>query len=167
MFLRELSIDDGLDVYEMLQRIGPSENAFHNDVNGMSFEEFKQWLIMQHDWAEGKNLPDGYVRQWTYWLVVDDIPVGYGKLREKATEASKRFGGNIGFAIDPNARGKGYGNKLFELLLREAKEKRIKEVFSTVEKFNYASKRVHEKCGGEFINEDEYRWYFFFKIQIE
>ncbi len=164
LFIQQLSILNGSKVYDMLQRIGPSENAFNNEVNGMTYKQYQEWLIKMDAWSRGEQLPDGYVKQWTYWLMDFDRPVGYGKLRERATEASKRFGGNIGYAIDPLYRGKGYGNLLFELLLLEAKKKNIIEVYSTVEKFNYSSKKVHEKCGGRLINEDEIRWYFLFDI---
>lgn len=165
MVLRELAISDSEDIYEMLQRIGPSENEFHNDANGMTFAEYKIWLRKQHLWSEGNELPTGYVKQWTYWLYDEGIPVGYGKLRERATEKSKKFGGNIGFAIDPLYRGKGYGNALFSLLLDKAKDLGIKEVFSTVEKYNYASKTIHENCSGHLIKEDEIRWYFLFDMK--
>lgn len=94
----------------MLQRIGPSENAFRNDVNGMTYEEYKIWLVLMKAWSKGERLPAGYVRQWTYWLVDNGVPIGYGKLRETATEESRKFGGNIGYAIDPLPCGKGYGN---------------------------------------------------------
>lgn len=163
--LQELSVNDGIDVYNMLQRIGPSENAFRNDVNGMNFEEFKEWLELQHAWSLGERLPEGYVKQWSYWLIVDEKPVGYGKLRERVTEKSKVVGGNIGYAVDPVARGKGYGNKLFEMLLIEASKKHIKEIFSTIQKYNYSSKKVHEKFGGKLIDEDEVRWYFTFDLR--
>lgn len=164
LLLQQLSISDGIEVYDMLQRIGPSENAFNNEVNGMTYEQYQEWLIKMDAWSRGDQLPVGYVKQWTYWLIDSNKPVGYGKLRERATEASRKFGGNIGYAIDPLCRGKGYGNLLFELLLLEAKQKRIHEVYSTVEKYNYNSKKVHEKCGGRLINEDDIRWYFFFDI---
>ena len=162
MELRELSLEDGKDIYEMLQRISPDENRFKNEANGMTYEEFKQWLIKQNNWAKGENLPAGYVKQWTFWLYDKDIPIGYGKLRERVTEQSRQFGGNIGFAIDPLHRGKGYGNILFEQLLDAAKKKKIDEIFSTVEKFNYPSKKVHEKCGGKLVDENEERWFFCF-----
>lgn len=165
MGLRELTTLDSTDVYEMLQRIGPAENAFHNDVNGMSFEEYKMWLKKQHAWSKGEELPMGYVKQWTYWLYADEVPVGYGKLRERVTEESKKFGGNIGFAIDPLYRGRGYGNALLQLLLDKARELGIKEVFSTAEKFNYPSKAVHENCGGRLVKEDTARWYFIFDLK--
>lgn len=164
LFIQQLSISDGKEIFDMLQRIGPSENAFNNEVNGMSYKQYQEWLRKMDAWSRGEQLPDGYVKQWTYWLIDSDKAVGYGKLRERVTEASKKFGGNIGYAIDPLCRGKGYGNSLFELLLLEAKRKRIIEVYSTVEKFNYSSKKVHEKCGGRLINEDEIRWYFLFGI---
>lgn len=165
--LQQLCLSDGMSIYNMLQRIGPSENAFNNEVNGMSYEQYQKWLCKMHAWTEGKQLPAGYVIQWTYWLMDGGTPVGYGKLRERVTENSKQFGGNIGYAIDPLFRGKGYGNKLFELLLLEARKKQIREVYSTVEKFNYNSKKVHEKYGGSLIKEDDIRWYFLFNLKGE
>ena len=165
MKLVELSVKDGKDVYDMLQRIGYDENAFRNDVHGMSYDQYTSWLNVQHSWSKGELLPNGYVRQWTYWLKTDEnIPVGYGKLREQVTEESRCFGGNLGFAIDPLWRGKGYGNCLFLLLLHKATEKKIIEVFSTVEKYNYASKKIHEKYGGYLVKEDMKRWYFSFEL---
>ena len=162
--LRQLSVYDGIDIYNMLQRIGPSENAFNNDAYGLDFDHYKMWLIEKDAWCRGEMLPKGYVRQWVYWLFVDDIPVGFGKLRERVTEESLQFGGNIGFAIDSLQRGKGYGSRLFELLLNVAKEKNISKIFSTVEKPNHPSKRVHEKMGGRLIKEDSLRWYYQFTL---
>jgi len=164
--LVELDGNEGVEVYEMLQRIGPDENAFNNEVNGMSFDQFQSWLDRQLEWAKGENLPVGYVRQWTYWLLEDDKPVGYGKLREKITEKSRRFGGNIGFAIDPLSRGKGYGTILFGMLLNEAPNKGIREIVSTVERNNISSKLIHMKCGGKLIEENEYRFIFDFSEVI-
>lgn len=166
MELKQLSINDGMDIYEMLQRIGAEENAFHNDVNGMTFEEYKQWLVKQESWAKGDSLPEGYVRQWTYWLYDNNMPVGYGKLREKLTDSSREFGGNIGYAIDSERRGKGYGSLLFSSLLDKARELGIKEIMSTVEKNNIASKIIQEKCGGVLIKENEDRWYFSFDSNL-
>ena len=160
--LCELSVYDDRDIYEMLQQIGPSENAFNNVANGMTYEEYKEWLGLQHAWSLGEKLPIGFVKQWTYWLIVDGTPVGYGKLRERVTEESKKFGGNIGYAIIPSERGKGYGSIFFGLLMEEAKNKGICSIFSTVEKYNYSSKKVHEKYGGVLVDEDEVRWYFRF-----
>ena len=163
MKLHQLSVEDGIDVYNMLQRIERDANAFNNEVNGMSFEDYKSWLIRQDCWSRGEELPEGYVTQWVYWLYDGITPVGYGKLRSEITEQSRKFGGNLGFSIDPQQRGKGYGTILLKLLLEEARKKNIEELFSTVEKFNYPSKVIHEKNGGKLVDENEIRWFFEFK----
>ena len=162
--LCQLSPEDGEDIYEMLQRIGPSENAFNNEVNGMSYEQYKRWLKERDAWSKGDLLPDGYVRQWIYWLKSDGKPIGFGKLREEATAASREIGGNIGFAIDPNCRGRGYGDILFGLLLKQAQAMNIHEVYSTVENGNIKSRRVHEKYGGQLCKVDEHRRHYIFEI---
>lgn len=159
LLLKQLSVDDGIKVYNMLQRIGKDENEFTNDVNGMSYDEYKQWLIKQDNWSKGLDLKPGYVIQTTYWLYNGVTPVGYGKIRDKLTPASRERGGNIGYAIDPQYRGKGYGTFLMKNLIEKAKEKKIKERLATVQKYNYASKHVIEKCGGKLIYENNLRWY--------
>ena len=136
-------------------------------MKSASYEQYKQWIVRQLEWAKGDNLPAGYVRQWTYWLMVDNQPVGYGKLRERLTEKSRRFGGNIGFAIDPLERGHGYGYILFDLLLTEAPKKGITEVMSTVEHNNLPSKLIHEKCGGVLVEENKDRFIFDFSERLE
>lgn len=162
ILLRELQCSDGRDVYNMLQTIRSEENEFHNDAFGISYEEYKKWLILQHEWSQGIGLPEGYVRQWIFWLYVDGKPVGFGKLREKLTEQSKIVGGNIGYAISAGERGKGYGTLLFGLLLKEAKARHLETVVSTVEKKNPISKTIQEKNGGVLIQENDQRWYFRF-----
>lgn len=163
----ELNGTEGIAFYNLLQRIGPNENLFNNDAHGLSYEQFKGWLNRQLEWANGENLPDGYVRQWIFWLMDNNEPVGYGKLREHLTDNSRKFGGNIGFAIDPLKRGLGYGYYLFNFLLTEAIRKNISEVVSTVERDNLPSKIVHEKCGGVLIEENSERFIFDFSERLE
>lgn len=152
--LVQLSPDDGRDVYEMLQRIDRRENDFNNEAKGMTYEEYRKWLAERDSWSRGEALPDGYVKQWIYWLKVDGVPVGIGKLREHITQESTRWGGNIGFAVDSQARGKGYGLLLFQMLLRKASDIGIDEIVSTVMSTNVPSRKVHEKLGGELFKED-------------
>lgn len=157
--LQRLSPLDGEEFYEMLQYIGRQENDFTNPVHGMSIDEFKVWLKQQDDWSRGENLPQGYVPQTCYWLVVNDIPVGFGKIRMSLTEKSRLEGGHLGYAIDSRQRGKGYGSKLLELLIGKTKEFNLSSPLITVRKYNYASKRVAEMNGAKLINETEDWWY--------
>ena len=162
--VRMLVPEDGCDeaIYNMTQNIGRDENKFNNEPHGMTRDEFAEWCAKQYAWSKGEMLPSGYVKQWTFWLFANNIPVGYGRLREKVTAQSRLFGGNIGYGISKAFRGRGYGTYLFGSLLKIARELGITEVFSTVEKTNPASKAVHEKCGGIIAGENAERWYFSF-----
>lgn len=160
--LIELSVFDGEDVYQMLQTINNNENAFTNPVNGMNYDCYKKWLKQQHNWSLEKGLPDGYVGQTIFWLYDEEMPVGVGKIRHALTEQSRKIGGNIGYAISNNYRGKGYGTILLNLLIIKAKEMKVKEILLTVEKTNPVSKHVIEKNGGKLINENNERWFFCF-----
>lgn len=160
--IRQLSPFDGEDVYDMLQHIGENENEFKNPVKGMSYDEYKQWLKQQDDWSRSENLPDGYVGQTCFWLIVDHDPVGFGKIRHALTNSSRQIGGNIGCAISSEFRGNGYGVILMKELIQKAKEMGVDEILVTVEKNNIASKIMNEKAGGCLFKENEFRWFFSF-----
>lgn len=162
LLLKQLSPCDGVDCFLMLQHIEKEENAFTNPVNGMSFDEYKKWLEQQHNWSMGKDLPTGYVSQTIFWLYDHDIPVGIGKIRHSVTNKSRIKGGNIGYAVSLEFRGRGYGYVLLKELLQKANELEIKEKILTVEKNNIASKKIIEKNGGTLYDENESRWFFCF-----
>lgn len=162
IMLIQLSLFDGRDFFDMLQHIGKEENAFTNPVCGMSYEEYKEWLKQQDDWSRGVNLPKGYVGQTVFWLMKGEVPVGIGKIRHSLTEDSRAFGGNIGYAISSEFRGQGLGTVLLRELISKANEMGVKEKILTVEKNNFASKKVIENNGGRLYEENEFRWYFEF-----
>ena len=162
LYLRQLNVSDGEDIYEMLQRIGSCENEFKNTANGLTYDEYKAWLIQQDNWSKGDNLPENYVAQTIFWLFEEDKPVGIGKIRHELNCHSRTIGGNIGYAIDPVNRGKGYATELLKLLIHKAREIGVKETLLSVEKYNPASKIVIEKNGGKQINENDDRWFFTF-----
>lgn len=160
--LQKLKVDDSYPVYDMLQRIGPNENEFKNTANGLTFDEFKIWLMEQDAWSRGECLPEGYVPQTIFWLYDGDTPVGIGKIRHQLNERSRAIGGNIGYAIDPKQRGNGYATILLSRLVEQAEKMGIEEKLLSVEKYNPASKRVIEKCDGRLIKENNERWFFSF-----
>ena len=162
LYLKKLSKNDGQDIFNMLKGIKAVENSFTNPVHDMSFEQYKEWLVQQEEWSREENLPDGYVGQTIFWLMDDEKPVGIGKIRHALTPASRKNGGNIGYAVSSAYRGKGYGNAVLRLLLEKAEEMNISEIILTVDKFNYASKKVIEKNGGVLFDENDERWYLRF-----
>lgn len=160
--LRQLSVLDNIQVYYMLQRIGPCENEFTNTAHGLEPSDFKAWLEMQDSWSRGEQLPLGFVPQTIFWLYDGDQVVGIGKIRHSLNDNSRQIGGNIGYAIDPLYRGRGYATQLLIRLVTRARDMGIDEILLTVEKYNPASRKVIEKAGGHLIKETEERWYFEF-----
>ena len=74
--LKRLSVDDGLDIYTMLQEIPAEENGLINKANGLTFDEYKEWLIVKQRDSEQEGIVDGWkVPSTTFWLYADGIPV--------------------------------------------------------------------------------------------
>ena len=147
--LRKLSVDDGMDVYQMLQDIPLDENGLQNKVNGLTYEEYKDWLVKKQQESELDGIVDGWkVPSTTYWLYADGVPVGFGKLRHCLTDALRKAGGHIGYGIAPQYRSKGYGKELLRLLIGEAYNRGIDKVLVTIHLDNKASQAVALANGG-------------------
>ncbi len=146
---RRLSVSDGDDLYEMLQEIPGDENGFINPINGKTHEEFRKWLVRSEALSNETGLQEGWrVPTTIFWLFMDDIPVGYGKLRHFLTDKLMREGGQAGYAIRPDQRGKGYGKALLRLLLQEAGNMGIERLLLTIRNGNAPSIRVALANGG-------------------
>ena len=77
--IRKLSIDDGRDIYEMLQELPADENGFINPVRGKTFDEYKEWLKKSAESSEQVGVVDGWrVPQTTFWLSKSISKRGYG-----------------------------------------------------------------------------------------
>lgn len=160
--LKKLTVHDGRDVYDMLQTMPADENGFMNGVNGMSFDEFQTWLVRQAESAEKTQIEDGWkVPQSTYWLYADGRPVGVGRIRHFLTDKLREEGGHIGYAIAPDARGRGYGKILLRELMKEAGKLGIDRALITVNNDNAASIKVALANGGRIekvSNTSHYIW---------
>ena len=157
--LKKLSINDGMDIYNLLQEMPKEENGLINKANGLSFEEFQAWLKAKQIESEQEGLVDGWkVPSTTFWLYVDGVPVGFGNLRHFLTEALSKAGGNIGYGIAPEFRGKGYGNILLKLLLQEARKIGLEKVLVTIHLDNIPSQKVALANGGVISEKTEERY---------
>ena len=157
--LRKLSVGDGKDVYQMLQDIPLEENGLQNNVNGLTYEAYQDWLVNKQQESELDGIVDGWkVPATTYWLYADGVPVGFGKLRHFLTDALRKAGGHIGYGIAPQYRGKGYGKELLKLLLRKADEMGIDKVLVTIHLDNRASLAVALANGGAIAEQTDERF---------
>lgn len=158
--IRKISLEDGHDIYEMLQEMLPDEDGFINAVAGKPYDEYKKWLNKSVQNSEQKEVIDGWkVPQTTFWLLEDGVPVGFGKIRHFLTDKLLEAGGNVGYAIRPSARKRGLGTKFLGLLLEECRKMEIDKVLLTIRKYNVASKKVALANGGKIEKESEERYW--------
>lgn len=164
IWIRKLSTSDGPLAYRMLQRIPRLENGFYNGAYGLSYDQFKKWLIRQDEISNGINLEPNMVPQTIYWLVVDHIPVGMGKLRHELNDSLRETGGNVAYSIEPSRRGRGYGTLLLSYILEEARRNHQDEVIVTAYNYNYKSIHVAKRNGGVNYRITDIKHYFRFKL---
>jgi predicted acetyltransferase len=146
--LRKLAKNDGRDIYDMLQEIGPGENGFCNSGFNIAYEQFTEYLDKNIDFSESIGLDEKYVPQTIYWLIVNEKPVGFGKLRHYLNDSLRIKGGHIGYSIRPSERINGYGNLILKEILKEAQKMNINEVLLTCDDNNIPSRKVIEKNNG-------------------
>lgn len=65
----------------------------------------------------------------------------------------KDYEGNIGYAIRPRMRNKGYGTKMLALALEKCRELNMPEVFISCVKENIASSKIIERNKGKLLYE--------------
>ena len=160
--LKRLSTKDGIKIYNMLQEIPEVENGFMNGAKGLTYEEFKDWLVIQDNISKGVGLEDWMTDQIIYWFYIDSVPVGFGKVRHRPTKQQKKVGGHVGYAIKPSERNKGYGKLLLDLLIDKARDRAIDKVQFTILSKNKASIAVARRCGGDIDYITNSRHYFHF-----
>ncbi len=164
--IKKLSLEDGEDVYQMLQSIPANENGFINNINGKNYDEFKEWLAR----AMGNSLQEGVIDGWkvpetTYWLYADEKPVGYGKIRHFLTDRLLADGGNVGYAIIPSERNKGLGKNFLKLLLQESITLNVDKVLLTIREENKASLAIAVANGGIVGKHEEGKYYIWINMK--
>ena len=144
IMLKQLSLDMGKPEYEMLQRIPAVENGFTNPAYNLSYDEYKEWLQITDNNSRGIDLPEDWIPYTTYVLYIDDVPVGYGRVRHSSSEYLETVVG---------AGNLGYGSILFKELLKKCKEIGYKEIKLFPMKSNEPTVKIMLKNGGRIIGD--------------
>jgi len=114
--------------------------------------DLKDYIKKTEDYSKGINLPQYWVSSNTHWLIDKENFIGHVNVRHKLSEQLKKAGGHIGYAIRPSMRKQGYGFKILELALAEAKKIGLKKVLITCEESNTVSQKIIERNGGQLKN---------------
>lgn len=111
-------------------------------------DDMDRFLQFINDHQNGVNLPNGWVRDSTFWLVKDKVIIGVVNIRHQLTDLLLTIGGHIGYGIRPSQRRKGYATKILELALIEANKLGINKVLVTCDANNIGSLKVILKNSG-------------------
>jgi predicted acetyltransferase len=124
-----------------------------DDLNISEVENnFEEYLEKISNKEKGIGLEEGQVPASSLWLIEDGVVVGIVSLRHKLNEKLLKMGGHIGYGIRPSKRKMGYGAKILELALREAKKLGIDKVLVSCDDDNVGSYKIIEKNGGVLEN---------------
>ena len=153
--LKQLNVNMAEQEYEMLQGILDIENGFVNPAYNLSYEDYKNWLYVVDNHSRGVDLTKDWIPYTTYFLYINDIPVGYGRIRHASSDYLETVvgAGNLGYGISQKYRGKGYGNILFKELLKKCKEFGYNEIKLFPLKTNEATLKIMIKNGGKIIGD--------------
>ncbi len=165
LYLKPANFDDIEKEYAFVAAEPADENGFTNDFAGISFEAFKAVALPRMiDWAQGKNLPEGFVPETFYFLWSDEGQsdcalhkiVGELRLRHHLVPALENGSGHVGQFIKREFRGKGYCTEGLRLLIEEARKIVPEdELYLHCNADNMASLRVMLKNGGTIHHKDE------------
>ncbi|WP_196139948.1 GNAT family N-acetyltransferase [Aliikangiella sp. G2MR2-5] len=115
--------------------------------------DFSKMLSKINDFAEGVNLPPGYVQSSTLWLVDSGELIGVTNIRHRLNQEIEYCGGHIGLGIRPSARGKGYGSQLMKLSIEKLSDLGVSTIYIHCYKDNMASAKAIISNGGSLESE--------------
>ncbi|MFH1832953.1 MAG: GNAT family N-acetyltransferase [Candidatus Levyibacteriota bacterium] len=115
-------------------------------------QSFQEFVKNKREEAKGLNLPENWVPATELWLTDCKEFIGRVSIRHSLTEHLFKIGGHIGYYIRPSKRKMGYGKKILELALLEAKKLGLSKILVTCDDNNLASCKIIESNGGILEN---------------
>ncbi len=99
------------------------------------------------------KLPSHYVPSYDFFAVDDDKLVGVIHIRVRLTENLLRYGGHIGYAVNPKYWKMGYGTQILRLGIEQYKDLiEDEKILITCDDDNIGSSKIIEANGGELEN---------------
>lgn len=148
--MRELRPEDALDAARVHKAVKDLDDWEFLLSNYVQDEEFCAYLDRVAAWKDESTVPEGKVASTFLVAVIDGKIAGRLSIRHRLNHFLALVGGHIGYGVTPEFRGQGIATYMLEYGLKFCRELGIEQVFISCHSKNDASRRVIEKCGGEF-----------------
>jgi predicted acetyltransferase len=130
------------------------ESAAAGEVRyALALTDFAAYLRKLDESRRLEDVARGHVPQLMFWLVDGDAIVATLRLRTRLTPALTDEGGHIGYDVRPSRRRRGYGTRLLQLGLEEARTRGINPIRITCDADNLGSIAIIERNGGVLSDE--------------
>lgn len=116
------------------------------------YEDYDSWLEGMINRHEGRNLPEGYVREDFYLCYDEGRMVGVFSIKFELTQYLLDFGGHIGYAVAPSCRNRGLATKILKKGIGIAENSGFDRLLCICDEDNAASEKVIVRNGGIFEN---------------
>lgn len=155
LILRKPAPEDRAAVWEYREEfLSSGEKSVNGSASLHRAGDFDQWMAVV---AARENLPstdeDSAASTFLAVRQGDGKIVGTIQVRHRLTEELLKSGGNIGYAVRPSERKKGYATQMLRLALDFAKSLGLRRVLLDCDVGNIASEKTILACGGVFENE--------------
>jgi predicted acetyltransferase len=148
--MRELRLEDASDaarVHKAMMELDDWQFLLSDYVQD---EEFSQYIDRVSSWKDEATVPEGKVASTFLVAIIDGKIAGRLSIRHRLNEFLGLVGGHIGYGVAPEFRGKGVATYMLKYGLEFMKERGEEKVFISCHSENEASRKIIEKCGGEF-----------------
>ncbi|HET8719020.1 MAG TPA: GNAT family N-acetyltransferase [Nocardioidaceae bacterium] len=113
-----------------------------------AFEEYAAFLVAQAE--RDAPRPAHFVPMTDLWMADGDTYLGRISVRHRLTDVLRTWGGHIGYAVRPSARGHGYARQALTAALPVCARLGLDPVLVTCDPDNHASRLTIERCGGVY-----------------
>ena len=117
-----------------------------------AFENPNDWLHHNRISEHRETVPAGRVpsEQFVLFRLTDQKIVGMITFRHEFNDFTREFGGNIGYSVHPEERGKGYAKRMLSECLQRCRAFGLDRVLITCRVENEASRKTILSCGGVY-----------------
>ena len=117
-----------------------------------AFENPNDWLHHNRISEQKETVPAGRVpsEQFVLFRLTDQKIVGMITFRHEFNDFTREYGGNIGYSVHPEERGKSYAKRMLSECLQRCRAFGLDRVLITCLVENEASRRTILSCGGVY-----------------